>query len=81
MATRQLRLNAFMRPASLAQDTTPTEPVMLHAIDELAREGDVPDAMILLQPTSPLRCPGAVDRAVAQFEAEGADSLVSACES
>jgi N-acylneuraminate cytidylyltransferase len=69
----------FRRPSQLARDTTPTEPVLLHALDELAQSGYVPDAVVLLQPTSPLRRSGAIDRAVAQFEAQGADSLVSVC--
>lgn len=70
----------FLRPAHLAEDTTPTEPVLIHAVNELAQWGYVPDAVILLQPTSPFRAPSSLDRAIRQFEAEAADSLVSVCE-
>lgn len=66
----------FMRPAELAQDDTPTEPVVRHAIAHQVRQGRSPDAVMLLQATSPLRLPGTLDRAVAQFESCGADSLV-----
>ena len=70
----------FVRPAELAQDSTPTEPVLLHALAECERSGYRPDAVVLLQATSPARRPGAIDRAIEQFEREGADSLLSVCE-
>ena len=70
----------FHRPAKLAMDTTPTEPVLLHALDELERSGYRPDVVILLQPTSPHRRPGVLEAAIAQFERDRADSLVSVCE-
>lgn len=66
----------FIRPAELAQDTTATEPVVRHAIDFRTEEGRRPDAVMLLQATSPLRFPGTLDRAVEQFEATHVDSLV-----
>lgn len=66
----------FLRPAELAQDDTPTEPVILHAIAHRTAQGTRPDAVMLLQATSPVRLPGTVARAVAEFEASGADSLV-----
>ena len=66
----------FLRPPELAQDDTPTEPVVRHAI-EAARAADAaPDAVMLLQATSPVRLPGTLGRAVAQLEATGVDSLV-----
>lgn len=45
----------FLRPARLAQDDTPTLPVLQHLIIELQQTGRVYDAVCLLQPTSPLR--------------------------
>lgn len=70
----------FLRPSSLAEDTTPTEPVLLHAIDWFEKNRECPEAVILLQPTSPLRREGQLGRALKQFEAEQADSLLSVCE-
>jgi N-acylneuraminate cytidylyltransferase len=70
----------FLRPAELAQDQTPTEPVLLHALDTLEKAGETFDALMLLQPTSPVRRVGALGAALAQFQAEGADSLLSAAE-
>jgi YrbI family 3-deoxy-D-manno-octulosonate 8-phosphate phosphatase len=71
----------FLRPADLASDTAATEPVLLHTLDELAADGYAPDAVILLQPTSPVRAEGSISRAIAQFENDKADSLLSACPS
>jgi len=62
-----------VRPADLAEDTAATEPVVLHAIDSRA---EVPDRVMLLQATSPVRLPGTLARALAEFDASGADSLV-----
>ncbi|WP_251445653.1 cytidylyltransferase domain-containing protein [Microbacterium sp. USTB-Y] len=66
----------FLRPAELAQDTTPTEPVIEHAIAHRVAEGRRPDAVMLLQATSPVRLAGTIERAVQEFEETGVDSLV-----
>ncbi|MBS1672994.1 MAG: acylneuraminate cytidylyltransferase family protein [Actinobacteria bacterium] len=66
----------FMRPAELAQDTTPTEPVIQHAIAHRIAEGRRPEAVMLLQATSPVRLPGTIARAVREFGETGVDSLV-----
>lgn len=66
----------FRRPSELAQDTTPTEPVVRHAVEELTSAGQAPDRVMLLQATSPVRLPGTLGRALAQFDADDVDSLV-----
>jgi N-acylneuraminate cytidylyltransferase len=70
----------FLRPAELARDETATEPVMLHALDQYRVLAGEPDALILLQPTSPLRLPASLPGAIDAFEREQADSLLSVCE-
>lgn len=70
----------FLRPAELAMDSTPTEPALIHALTELAKTGYEPDAVVLLQPTSPYRHADSLMRALTQFESERSDSLVSVCE-
>lgn len=66
------------RPAALAQDDTPTRPVIEHAVNVLALGGYTPDAVLTLQPTSPFRRAQHIDEAAAIFAAEpSADSLVS----
>lgn len=69
-----------LRPAELAQDTTSTEAVMLHALQHWL-SGDADDVIVLLQPTSPLRLEGSLEQAILHFEQQQADSLVSVCES
>lgn len=72
---REWGAEAVMRPAALAQDATPTLPVLRHVLDAL---GESPDAVMTLQPTSPLRTAAHIEAALAAFYADlGADSLVS----
>ncbi len=70
----------YMRPSELAQDTTLTEPVMAYALDWYESAGCLFDAIVLLQPTSPLRLPGTLRAALDAFEYSGADSLLGVCE-
>jgi len=53
----------FMRPAELATDEATAEVVALHALGWAKREGGVPEAVMLLQPTSPFRPPQAITEA------------------
>ena len=48
----------FLRPAPLAQDRSTSADAALHALDFLEQAGDHFDAVILLEPTSPLRARG-----------------------
>lgn len=68
----------FLRPAQLARDETATEPVIEHALAEHRSSHGEPEAVMLLQATSPLRLPGTLDRAVRQLREQDADSLVGA---
>ena len=67
----------FLRPAELARDDSPTEPSLLHVLEELKKEGYEPDAVVLLQPTSPIRLDGTLDQAIEKFQKEKCDSLLS----
>jgi len=67
----------FMRPADLAQDDTPTIPVLQHAVRALASAGEIFDAVVVLQPTTPLRQPEDVDGAIELLFRTGADSVIS----
>lgn len=64
------------RPDELAQDTTPTEPVVVHVLDTLATQGSEPEVTMLLQATSPVRHEGTLGRALAEFREGGLDALV-----
>lgn len=68
----------FLRPAELAQDHTPTLPVLQHAVTWLEQhEGYTCDAVFTLQPTSPLRTSADIDGAVDLLERTSADSVIS----
>ena len=55
----------FMRPAELAQDLTPTEPVLAHAVEWLEREeGYRVDIVVFLQPTDIFRKRTMIDETV-----------------
>jgi CMP-N,N'-diacetyllegionaminic acid synthase len=54
----------LQRPASLAQDDTPMAPVLLHAAEAT---GGNWDAIVTIQPTSPLRTARDIDRCIAEY--------------
>jgi CMP-N,N'-diacetyllegionaminic acid synthase len=70
----------YLRPGELSEDATPTEPVIGYALDWYERCGRAFDAVVLLQPTSPLRFPGTIEAALREFEASGCESLLGVCE-
>jgi CMP-N-acetylneuraminic acid synthetase len=67
----------FVRPATLAADDTPMLPVLQHAAAEMAGRGFDAEAIVLLQPTSPLRRAAHVDAALRLLAESGADAVVS----
>jgi CMP-N,N'-diacetyllegionaminic acid synthase len=70
----------FLRPEPLAGDTASSESAVLHAVQWLAEREDYrPGLILLLQPTSPFRCGGDIDRAVQLQRESDADAVVSVC--
>jgi D-3-phosphoglycerate dehydrogenase / 2-oxoglutarate reductase len=67
----------FRRPPELAEDTTPSVPVLQHALREAEREDAPYDAVFTLQPTNPLRTAEDIDGAIELLERSGADSVIS----
>jgi CMP-N-acetylneuraminic acid synthetase len=59
----------FLRPAPLGEDGVHAIHVMLHAVDWLERTGELPEAVVMLLPTSPLRSSADIDAAVKTFRA------------
>ena len=71
----------FMRPPHLAEDTTPDFPVIEHALNELAKDGYTPDAVVHLRPTTPLKKATDIESGIRLlFEYPDADSVRSVCE-
>ncbi len=54
----------FLRPPELAGDASPMIDVAVHALKSLAAVGYEPEALVLLQPTSPLRTPAHIREAL-----------------
>lgn len=69
----------WLRPAELAADDTPMAPVLRHALAAVeAEESAAYDALLLLDPTSPVRVPEEVEAAVAQLlAADDLDGVIS----
>jgi CMP-N-acetylneuraminic acid synthetase len=67
----------FLRPPELAADDTPMLAVLQHLLAWCEQNGGAPAALVLLQPTSPLRRPESVTAALELFAARRADSVVS----
>ena len=67
----------YLRPPELATDESPMLGVLTHALDTLDSSGDGYDAVCLLQPTSPFRPAGLIDRCVRRFAEGGTDAVVS----
>ncbi len=65
----------LLRPSELAQDITPTAPVIRHAMESISDKND--PTIILLQPTSPLRDSADIEAAIALFETSECDGLIS----
>ena len=70
----------FIRPAAFSADDTPMLPVLQHALEMMTAAGVDADAVVLLQPTSPLRRAAHIDAAIDLLESSGADSVVSVVE-
>jgi CMP-N,N'-diacetyllegionaminic acid synthase len=67
----------FPRPAELAKDDTPTVPVLQDVVRRLEASGDRYDAILLLQPTNPLRTSDDIDGSIELLEKSDADSVIS----
>lgn len=67
----------FMRPPELAMDESKTIDCVVHARDSLEEMGESYDALVLLQPTSPLRAAEDIDAAMSVWESHGRLGLCS----
>jgi len=66
----------FIRPKELAQNDTPTLPVLVHAVKHMENIGYRPDYIVILQPTSPFRTAGDIDEGLLRHFANDVDSVV-----
>ena len=70
----------FMRPDNLAEDASPTLPVVKHALSFYKELGEEFDAVCILQVTSPTRTLNFLDQCLEKFISNEPDSLISVLE-
>ncbi len=76
--SREYSAEVMMRPSHLAEDKTPTLPVLQDVVSRLEEKFD---AVMTLQPTSPLRTSKHINEAIELFKSDKkANSLVSVVE-
>ena len=79
--SKQYGAEVIERPNEISGDNSTTESALIHVLDMLKnKEKFTPDAVVLLQVTSPLRKTNDIDNAIKHFFNEGADSLISGSE-
>lgn len=71
--------STLMRPLELCTDTASVQAVMLHATQEMTRQGFEPDAVVVLYGNVPVRGQGVIDRAIEHWQKTGCDSVRSFC--
>lgn len=67
----------LLRPPALAQDDTSTELATRFFLSYLAEHGETYDALMILQPTSPLRSAADIEEAAALYEENAPCTVVS----
>ncbi|MDH5491269.1 MAG: acylneuraminate cytidylyltransferase family protein [Myxococcales bacterium] len=74
---KRMGAETIERPAELAGDMITSEPVVEHALRSRA---ELPERIVLLQPTSPLRDAIDIDEALERLESTGAEAVISVVE-
>lgn len=74
---RRAGVEVVSRPDELAQDDSPTLPVIQHALREAEAGGDRIELVVTLQPTAPLRSAEQIDAAIALLRDSSVRSAVS----
>lgn len=80
VAAEEAGARVIRRPAELSGDTATSEAAILHALDELEREGERFEVVAFLQATSPFLPSAALADAVAEVQQGESDSVFSAVE-
>ena len=80
VAAEEAGARVIRRPVELSGDTATSEAAILHALDELEREGERFEVVAFLQATSPFLPSAALADAVAEVQQGESDSVFSAVE-
>lgn len=65
----------FMRPAGLAGDSVPDQPVFMHAVGWLEDNGYRPDFVLNLRATTPMKTAGDVEAVIMKWTTSGCDCV------
>lgn len=77
--SRKYGAGVILRPEDISGDMATSESALLHACDCMGEEtGSVPDVVMMLQATSPLRETAELDGALRKFSEDCCDALFSA---
>lgn len=79
--SKKYKAEVVKRPKELAADKSKTIDTVFHVLDSLKRENYIPDAVILLQPTSPLRTTDDINKAINLFFQNKCELVISVYES
>lgn len=72
----------FLRPAELAGDSTPEWHAWQHALNYLREiDGSMPDAMVSVPTTAPLRSVGDIENCIDEYEKGNSDIVITVTES
>jgi len=75
---KKLGVEVIIRPKNLANDSVSLEPVIEHVLENLQnKENFIPDVIVILQNTSPLRLSKHIDEAISLFYRKKYDSVIS----
>lgn len=75
----QYNVNTIKRPEKYSDDLSTSESAWLHAINVIENEGEIIDAIVSPQVTSPLREKDDINNAIKFFQKENLDSMFSSC--
>lgn len=65
------------RPSEIARDDTPMDAVLIHLLQLLKRRSELPDHVLLLQATSPLRVDADIEKAIELYSKGEFELLIS----
>jgi len=67
----------FLRPKSISKDNSTAIDYVEHSLNFLQKENYVPDIIVILQPTSPIRNSTIIDQSINQLIQQKSDSVIT----
>lgn len=80
IVSRKYNIEIVKRPRHLATGKAKTVDAVFHILEDLEKKNYIPENIILLQPTSPLRTTQDIDNSIELFSKNKCESVISVCE-